>query len=718
MKNSLLYAKLVDYNLIRVTLFSSISKPNHYEISLVKDDKEISLLNPIKISSMSNVTIYDLKPASKIELGHKYNIIIEAFGTAALNVNDMSLDPSFDEEYYYEGDDLGANYSSNQTEWVLWAPLASSVILKVSKDRGETFSIHEMKRETKGIYRLALEGNYDGAYYNYIVENSGVSKTTIDPYAKGSTANAVNSVVINPKKIRVDLEEDDLPTYANYTDAIIYEAHVRDMTIDAHTNIKHKGKFLGLAEEKRTTDGGSPAGLDYLKYLGITHLQLLPIYDYATVDELNPDVKYNWGYDPWQYFVPEGSFASEVENPYSRIIDLKKMIKALHHAGIKVCMDVVYNHVYNFQFHPFEDVVPNYYFRRTNNGLMSNGSFCGNDVASERKMVQKLIVDACVYWIKEYGIDAYRFDLMGIIDKHTMNKIYREAIAIKPDFMLYGEGWNMPTALEESKKTTMNNALSLPKISFFNDSFRDIVKGATSESEFYKRGFLTGDLSYCEGFKFAFMGSTIDYCFNRKFLNANQSINYVECHDNGTLFDKIVACGYEETSEVLRILKLINAVVLFSFGVPFFHMGQEIGLTKNMHQNTYNKKDKYNKMKWNILDERFEYATFLKTLIEFRKENSFLREFESEKIDNNIYVENLKGAILKITYLKVKYKGKIRDISLVINPTNETYYYTKDKKIINLLAGDGGYFRDANIKIQTLMVTPNSFDLFYEEDEK
>ena len=535
MKNTVWNAKLIDENLIRVTIFSNISKPNNTAISLVKDDSEISQLTIIKSNNMPGIVVYDLKPAYKITFGHRYNIVIESFGTVALDVNDMSLSDSFDEEYYYDGDDLGATFYPAYTSFVLWAPLAASVVLKVSKDHGKTWHLYEMIREPKGIYRLELDGNYDGAYYNYIVENSGVSKLTIDPYAKGSTANGTSSVVINFKKVKLDLEEDNLPVTKNYTDAVIYETHVRDFTIDDNTNIKNKGKFLGITEEKRTTNGGNPAGLDYLKYLGITHVQFLPLYDYKTVDELNPDLKYNWGYDPWQYFVPEGSFASELENPYSRIIDLKKMVKALHHNGIKVTADVVYNHVYNYQFHPFEDVVPNYYFRKNANGTASNGSFCGDDLASERKMVAKLIVDACVYWVKEFGIDGYRFDLMGIIDKHTMNRIYRECIAIKPDFMIYGEGWNMPTALDNSVKTTMDNALSLPKMSFFNDAFRDITKGATSESEFYKRGYLTGDLSFVEGFKFAFMGSCINYIFPKKFINANQSINYVECHDNGTL---------------------------------------------------------------------------------------------------------------------------------------------------------------------------------------
>lgn len=711
MKNTVWTAKLLDQNIIRVTIFSTITKPCYYAINLVKDDKEISGLTIVKSSTFSGLSLYDCKAPYEIELGHKYNVVIESFGSVPLDINDLSMSSDFDDKYFYDGNDLGANYNPSYTEFVLWAPLASNVILKIKDKNDENFSLYQLNRESKGVYRLKLCGNHDEAIYNYLVENSGVTKETIDPYAKGSTPNGVNSVVINPKRIKIDLEEDDLPIYENYTDTIIYELHVRDFTIDKNTNIKNKGKYLGLAEDHRTTTNGNPAGLDYLKYLGITHVQLLPIYDYKTVDELNSELpnNYNWGYDPWQYFVPEGSYASDVFNPYSRIIDLKKMIKALHHNGIKVVQDVVYNHVYNYQFHPLEDIVPNYYFRRSSNNLMSNGSFCGNDLASDRKMCSKLIVDACLYWIKEYGIDGFRFDLMGIVDKHTMNKINREAKLLKPDFILYGEGWNMPTALNESLRTSQENAMNLPKISFFNDTYRDVAKGSTSESNFYQKGYLTGDTSYIEGFKYVYMGCCVNYCYNKKYLNANQSINYVECHDNATIYDKVLACGFEDDKDILRVIKMINASILFSYGVPFFHMGQEIGLSKNMHQNTYNKGDKYNRMRYDVLDERFQYVNILKSIIQYRKENKYLRLCDSKEIDEMVDFENLNNGVLKIDFSN--------NISLILNPTSEPYYYTTDE-VKNIIIGDAGYLPSDLINVKSIIVSPNSFNLFKKEEAK
>ena len=716
MKNTTFQAILVDFNTIRVTVFSLNAKPEREAIRIVKDEFDIQNLQILKTNSISGIFIYECKTPYTIELGHKYDIQIDSFGITSLNVNEISLDPKFDEKYYYDGDDLGANYFDKYTEFVLWAPLASNVLLKLSRNNGKSFEALPMVRFSKGVYRCKVDGNLDGAYYSYFVENSGLVRETSDPYAKGSTPNGRYSVVINFKRTKIDLENEDLPVTKSYTDAIIYELNVRDFTISPYTNIKNKGKFLGLAEEKRTTLKGNPAGLDYLKYLGVTHVQILPFFDFKTVDELHPDLQYNWGYDPAQYFVPEGSYASDVEDPYSRIIDLKKMIKALHHNKIKVVMDVVFNHVFESGFNAFEKVVPNYYFRRRQNGFLSNGSGCGNDVASERQMVSKLICDACTFWIKEYGIDGFRFDLMGLTDKHTINKVYREAIAIKKDFILYGEGWNMQTEIEESLRTNLNNALNLPQIGFFNDSYRDIIKGPSSEGGFYQKGYLTGDFSYLEGFKFAVMGSCINYCFNRRFLNANQSINYAECHDNGTLYDKICACdGNSDYSFVKRILKMVNATILLSFGVPFFHAGQEIGQSKNNNHNTYNMGDKYNMFRYDLLDQRFDMANYLKSLIKFRKTMNFIKVSSADLIQDIVYFENLEKGGVRIEYNIEKYdpNSKFKKMHLFINPSNETIYYNSEV-YLRLLLSDVGYAEMESLNVINLAIPGFSIQLFGE----
>ncbi|MEG0034300.1 MAG: type I pullulanase [Bacilli bacterium] len=702
MKNTTFTAKLISENQIRITIFSSITKPDNYLINIIKDNIEIKPLKIEKFSLMGNIAVYDCSVPFSIDLGHFYDVVIEAFGSCALDVNDATTFTNFDEKFFYGANDLGANWQKDYTEFVLWAPLACSVLLKISVDEGKSWVFYEMERETKGVYRLKLNGNFDGAYYNYFINNSGVSKLTLDPYGKGSTANAKNSVVINFKKIKIDLEDENLPKYENYTDTIIYETHVRDFTISPATNIQNKGVFLGLSEEHRTTKGGHPAGLDYLKFLGITHLQLLPIYDYKTVDETNTKTTYNWGYDPQQFFVPEGGFASDVSDPYSRIIDLKKMVKALHHNKIKVVMDVVYNHVFDYQFSIFEDVVPNYYFRRNINGIMSNGSFCGNDIATEKKMVSKMIIDACSFWIKEYGIDGFRFDLMGIIDKYTIMKIYRDATLVKSDFIIYGEGWNMPTVLDDSIKTSTNNALVLPHIGFFNETFRDIVKGPTAECDFQVPGYLTGDLSYRDGFKFAYLASILSRTFPKKFLNANQSLNYVECHDNATLFDKIVSStDIENENDIMRVLKMCNATVLLSFGIPFIHAGQEIGQSKNMHQNTYNTGDKYNMFRYDLLDARFDSANYLKTLIEFRKYFSCLHDFRPEVIAEDGEFVDLKNGGLMLVFANKTNLRCVKNLQIIYNPTDEPYYHEFDveKRLI---------ISDAGCNIKSDLVVKNA----------
>lgn len=711
MKDTSIFAKLLAENKIRITIISTLTKPDHSPILLMKDETNTVALKVDKVTKMNMMAVYECTPPYLIELGHRYNIYIEPYGICSLDVSDTLYADDFDTKYFYGGNDLGITYSKESTTFVLWAPQSSYVLLKISKD-GKNFTYHQMNRELKGIFRLTLKGDYNKALYNYVIENNGVVRVATDPYAISSTANGRNSVVVDLNSIDIDLENDVPDKLNKYTDAVIYELHVRDFTINKNTNIVHKGKFLGLVEEGRKTTDGKPAGLDYLKYLGVTHVQLLPIYDYKTVDEESPDTKYNWGYDPQQYFVPEGSFSTNPNDGYSRVVELKKMVKKLHHNNIKVIMDVVYNHMYEYATTNLEATVPGYYFRRHPNGTMSNGSFCGDDLATEKKMVSKYIVDCCIHWIKTYGIDGFRFDLMGIIDKFTLMKIYKEAIKIKPDFMIYGEGWNMPTFLPDEMKSSMNNAFALPKIGFFNDTFRDLVKGPTSEHEFYVPGYCTGDFSYREGFKFAYCGSSIHYVYNPKFVNATQSLNYVECHDNGTLYDKIVACKYlTDDKEIFRVLKQVNTVTMFAFGIPFIHMGQEIGLSKNMHQNTYNKGDKYNQMRYDLVDQRFKLVDYMRDLIAFRKKATFMHEYQPEAIKKLINFIDLDSGALLIKYNKVDFDDEKVDIYMFINPGDDTVYYDSELDL-EVIFGENGNYEKSKKLYKNLIISPHSVSLY------
>ncbi|MBQ4256009.1 MAG: type I pullulanase, partial [Bacilli bacterium] len=441
MKDTYINAKLVAPNLIRIAVFSSLPylKP---EPDLIVDGVISKRLYPVKISSLQSVTIADYRLEEELALGHSYYLAIAGLGIVPLDVTEATTFPDFDRKYYYDGE-LGAIYSKKCTTFRIWAPLASRVTLLYRDEKESDYSSSNMKRLPSGVYETTVSGDLSLCRYIYEIVNNESLIRSSDPYAKASTMNGEESVVVNFDKLQIDFHRSALPVLNCPTESIIYECHVRDMTIAPNTDIEHKGTFKGLCEKGRKTQKGNPAGFDYIKSLGITHIQLLPIYDFKSVDETNPNKNYNWGYDPQQYFVPEGSYASKREDPLSRIIDLKEMVAAYHEAGIRVVMDVVYNHVYEYQSSVFEKVVPNYYFRKRGNGSMANTSGCGDDVASERPMVRKMIVDACDFWIKEYGIDGFRFDLMGIIDIDTLLTIEKHAKLIDPTFLLYGEGWNM-----------------------------------------------------------------------------------------------------------------------------------------------------------------------------------------------------------------------------------------------------------------------------------
>ena len=668
MINTFFSAKLTSYNTIAIFIFSENRKPENNKIKLIKNDEAIINLDIVKQSFINGLEFYECRTKEKIVLGNDYFISIESFGVTPLILDDVTSFKDFDDDYAYLKNDLGFTYSKEKTTWKVWAPLASKVVLFLKKG-DEKFETFKMDRGEKGVYSLTLYGDYDNYKYRYQVTNSGHSSLTTDPYGKASTANGKDSVVVDFSSIDVDLNENNLKNYNNYVDTIIYELHVRDFTIDENTNIVNKGKFLGLVEENKVTKGNNPCGLDYLKSLNITHVQLLPIYDYKTVDELNPNSSYNWGYDPQQYFVPEGSYSTNPNDGYSRIVECKKMVAALHKAGLKVNMDVVYNHVYNYDSSVFEKIVPNYYFRKQHNGLLSVASGCGNELDTERPMVRKLIVDSCVHWIKEYGIDGFRFDLMGLIDIDTIKEVTRAARSIKKDFMIYGEGWNMASSLSESKRSTILNAFKMPDVAFFNDAYRDIVRGPSGFGK-NEAGYMLGNLNYKEGFKFALLGSCVEFCYQKRFLSANQSINYVECHDNGTLYDKIKSTLPDiEEEEVLKIINSINGTIALSFGVPFYHAGQEIGLTKFGEDNTYNKGDKYNKFDWALLDKRYDMYLYFKSMLVFRNEHS--KSAKSEDIEKNNYFINYEKDAIGLKTDKKFITGEKSECIFVFNPNNE-----------------------------------------------
>ena len=698
-----LEAKCKNLYTISVTLkYDSCDLPLKKIFTLIEDGVAKEVPTIVKEKNSDSLVEYELKLINPLVLGHLYQLSDEKYQTIYISTNPLLKEEFFDEVFTYDGNDLGMKYYKDHTEFRLWSPLASSAkVIYTLKDKEY---VVEMSRLDQGVYYASVKGNLELATYLYEVNIDGEIRRACDPYAIASTQNSTHSVVIDLEKTRnIPYNFEYLPEFKRYTDAIIYETSVRDLTVYPETDVEHKGRFLGACEKGRRSTYGSLVGLDHLVKLGITHLQLLPIYDFATVDETDPLRLYNWGYDPAQYNVPEGSYASNLEDPYSRIVDLKTLISVYHSYGIRINMDVVYNHMYDQKKSPFEVLTPGYYFRTNDKGELSNGSFCGNDLDSKKPMVRNFIVNSCLYWLKEYGIDGFRFDLMGIIDIETMKIIEKKCKELRPDFMTYGEGWNMPTFLKDEEKASMNNASKLLGVAFFNDAFRDITKGKTGESEEAIKGYLLGQENYIEGFKFVYMGSTMDYCFAPMFENFSQSINYVECHDNATLYDKIqVACQSETHEQRLKRVVLINEVIMLSYGIPFIHMGQEVGLTKYRMHNSYCSGDRYNQFDYQKLSDRKWMVKCMNDIIYIRKMCPFLRYENKEDIIGLFRFENLDNGGLLIDFIDQEKIAPYKSFKIFINPSVRTIYYDL-KDYYRVLFNEAGRLKD-EMYSQSLMI--------------
>ena len=494
------------------------------------------------------------------------------------------------------------------------------------------------------------------------------------------------------------------PKMERKTDAIIYEMSVRDFTMSSTIKATYPGKFLSVVESGLKTPQGNKAGLDYLVDLGITHVQLMPIYDFATVDELYPKVLYNWGYDPIQYGLPEGSFATNPKDGYSRIRECRHMVGQLHKCGLRVVMDVVYNHMYDINASGFERIVPGYYFRRDEYGNLSNGSWCGNDMETRRFMMRRYIVDMCLRWQRIYGIDGFRFDLMGIIDIDTLNQVYNEVSDIDSNFLMYGEGWNMSTAMSNFEKGMQDNHDRMLNIGFFNDRFRETLKGGSGDGTLKDKGYFAGNMYNCE-ISAECMKNTNRYSY------VDQSINYVECHDNSTLYDKLTLCCPEDTQQDrIKRINIINACCMFSFGVPFFHMGQEIGLSKKGETNSYNLTDEINGLNYQEAYNRREMLRFFKHLVEVRKRLNCFKMYTKEDLFEHISFQNLeKGAIM------IKYSFEKEEYYIIFNPSKERFTCTFDRYVKVLFNNTGVVSDSYEFYSQNYLVNGLSVSILYSE---
>ena len=540
--------------------------------------------------------------------------------------------PDFEAEFTYHGNDLGAIWSENMTAFRLWAPTADAVSIQLysSGDPAaqDTLIQFAMNRDHHGTWYAEYSGNLNGIYYTYLVTHDCNTVEACDPYARAVGVNGVRAMVVDLRSTNPEGWDHDADPHAgcSITDAIIYELHIRDLSADKSSGIRRKGKFLGLTEKGTVSPVGIPTGLDHIKNLGITHLQLLPVYDYATVDEGKPrKQQYNWGYDPANFNVPEGSYSTDAHNGEVRIREMKQMVKKLHDNGLSVVMDVVYNHVYDAKHFCFNKIVPNY-FSRTKNGVYSNGSGCGNDTASERSMVRKYIVDSVCYWADEYHIDGFRFDLAGLLDTVTINEVIHSVRRKHPNVIFYGEGWNLSTnPTKVCDLATQSNAKMTPGFGYFNDTVRDLLRGSVFSSD--ALGFVTGATDSIKVLEDCFRGIA-GWC-----PTPCQTINYVSCHDNNTLMDRISLGAPEHPfEEQVRMNKLAAAFYMMSQGVPFLQAGEEMLRSKpngkgGYVENSYKSPDSINSIKWDLLEHPVyrDTVSYYKGLIQFRKHHPVLR---------------------------------------------------------------------------------------------
>lgn len=602
---------------------------------------------------VDNQIIYYLTSLHALTLDKDYTVYDQDRNKIELGYGHIVRSAIFEQNYTYNGNDLGANYRLEATTFRLWAPISKQVFLVLE---GNPYA---MTRGSKGVWEVIVEGDLETKSYHYLHKVNGEWISVHDPYALSSQANSGNSYVINPDKLhRIRRANTQLPI----SQAVIYEMSVRDFSWQKEAGFNHRSQYLGLTESPFMD--GMKLGMHYVKDLGVTHIQLLPVFDFGSVDENKPQAVYNWGYDPMQYNLPEGSYSSQPNDPYARILELQEAIQAYHDADISVIMDVVYNHVYHAEKYAFELIVPGYFYRYDEHGMRTDGTFCGNDVASERSMVRNYIKQSVRQWLEIYGFDGFRFDLMGILDIETINQIQAELVALHPNVYLYGEGWKMATGLEYDKLAHQYNAAQLPNISFFNDDYRDTFKKLLLNPNRLIEEQLHEKVQHL------LTGSRLTH-----FLTPQQSLNYIECHDNATAFDYFHIENPNWTPhQQKRAASFGLQLILISQGMAFIHCGQEFFRTKDEIENTYNVSDTINRIDWTRAIHYKEHIEFIQELIAFRKNNPILSQDNYESIQQTCDFYWLTEFVLRYQVISEE-----KTIQFIINFADSDFTFERDQ---------------------------------------
>jgi len=613
---------------------------------------------------------------------------------------------SLDKMPAYNGEDLELTVDNNGTHWRLWSPMATEtrVMLYDTGINTPATDTIAMSRSIQGTWTASVPSPLYGKFYTFQIKHNGQwLATTPGVWAKAVGVNGTRAAIIDFNATNPDgWENDKGPELKNITDAIIYEMHHRDFSMSPISGIVNKGKFLALTETDTKTPAGDATGIDHLKELGITHVHILPSFDYNSVDEANLSTpQYNWGYDPVNYNVPEGSYSTNPVNPATRIAEMKQMVKALHDAGIGVVMDVVYNHTALNDNSNFSLTAPGYYYRHRPDGSYSDASACGNETASDRQQMRDFIINSVKYWAKEYHIDGFRFDLMAIHDIETMNGVTAALKEINPSIFVYGEGWTAgDSPLPVEQRALKDNAYKMNGVAVFSDDLRDAIKGHYSNAA--DRGFASGKTGNEETVKIGIVGATahpqVDYSKGNNSKKAyaaapTQVINYVSCHDDMCLTDKLrksMTLPGENDSNRMRAAKLAQTIVFTSQGTPFMFAGEEVWRDKKGVHNSYNQPDSINAIDWNNKHLYADQFNYYRQLIKLRKSHPAFRMTTADDVAKHLKFDKVDNPNLISYSLTDNANGDPwKEIKVIFNGSRESQTVKISKGKWKVIARDG-----------------------------
>jgi pullulanase len=674
-------AKLDDMNIITIetNLIFPVTSESSYGIIVKENGNIIKIKKVTSNNAMDSTKTYaKIELSENVKIGSKLTILKDGFNEKEVVIGDVMGSANFEKLFYYEGNDLGNTYSVNKTSFKVWAPTATEISLVSYKNWNDKIGIEFiMKKDEKGTWAFDLEGDQKGTFYTYKVKIGDVLNEVVDPYARSVAANGDKGAIIDLKETNPNTWKiSEKPNFINMNDAIIYELHVRDFSIDENSGMVNKGKFLAFTETASKGSDGKPTGVDYIKSLGVTHVQLLPIMDYASVDETSVKPQFSWGYDTKNYNVPEGSYSTDPYNPSARIKELKQAVQSLHNSGLRVIMDVAYNNMYSNANSSLNKLVPGYFLRDSKDAI--NASESGDTITSEKAMARKFVVDSVMYLAKEYNLDGFRFDLMGQLDVKTMNEIRKKISSIDPSILIIGEESDLPSDIPEDTKATQNNASKMPGITHFNHIIRDSIKGSIFDVE--AKGFVNGKVQSEINIKKGIVGG-IEYSSDIKTwgkIEPVQSINYAEAHNNNTLWDKLLITNPKDNEATrLKMHRMADAIVLTSQGIPFFQAGQEFLRTKGGNANSYKSPDSVNMLDWTRKSQNTDTVDYFKGLIELRKAHPAFRMTSADMITKNL---NFLVAPENVVAYEMNYNANMDTWDNIV----VAYNANKEDKIIKL----------------------------------